>query len=61
MVESTWDLSPPAQGTYHHLPKTSHPLFNYKCHLSYRLPKTSHLTNVSLFIFTNLPLNMKPP
>ena len=31
---SAWDLSPPAQRTYHPLPKTSHSLFNYKCHLN---------------------------
>lgn len=29
--------------TYRLLPKTSHPLFNYKCHLNQRLPKMSRL------------------
>ena len=56
-----WDLPSPAQGTYRPQPKTSHPLVNYKCHLSWRLLKTSCLPNISLIASTNLPLNMKPP
>ena len=56
-------LITPCPETFHplHLPETYHPLPNYKRHLNWRIPKTSHLTNVSLITFTNLPLNMKPP
>ena len=56
-------LITPCPETFHplHLPETYHPLPNYKRHLNWRIPKTSHLTNVSLITSTNLPLNMKPP
>ena len=35
-------------GLNHPLPKTSRPLFNYKCHLNQRLPKTSRLITFPL-------------